>query len=68
MRDDEFWHDSCLAGKKRVTLIIGHSEDRIAKMKDISRRNLLKGSAAAAGVAAASVSFGELFHFNQVFA
>ena len=37
-------------------------------MKDISRRNLLKGSAAAAAAGAASISFGELFHFSHVFA
>ena len=37
-------------------------------MRDISRRNLLKGSAAAAAAGAASISFGELFHFSHVFA
>jgi len=36
-------------------------------MKDLSRRSLLKGSAVAAG-AAATLSFGELFHYSDVFA
>ena len=36
-------------------------------MQNISRRNLLKGSAVAAA-GAATISFSELFRFNQVFA
>ena len=36
-------------------------------MKDLSRRNLLKGSAIAAA-GAATISFGELFRYNEVFA
>ena len=36
-------------------------------MQNISRRTLLKGSAVAAA-GAATLSFGDLFHFNQVFA
>src|SRR5262245_46056239 len=37
-------------------------------MGNISRRNVLKGSAAVAAGAAASLSFGELFRYNRVFA